>query len=134
MLLLSCTRTHGEDCNGLSACGVSHRRLATALARVTRATTNISRRHASHHIRSGAGNDAAEARRYRAGGTTVGVTLGVLAGTLVGATGERVRGQGGGRGGRRDGGQGGGRGRGRLRRRQRGQRGAEPLPSDAMVK
>ena len=34
---------------------------------------------------------AAEAGRWRAGGTTVGVTLGVLAETLVGAAGESVR-------------------------------------------
>ena len=90
------------------------------------------RRYASYHSGKGTGKNAAEARRCRAGGTTVGVTLGlgVLAGTLVGAPGDTSLGQGSERGGRRGGERGRGRGRGRRRRRQRGQSSAEPLPPE----
>ena len=41
---------------------------------------------------SSARNDAGEAWRWRAGGTTVGVTLGVLAGKQVGAPGDSILG------------------------------------------
>ena len=65
---------------------------SAAEARSARATqaTNTSRRHTSHHSRSGAGNDAAEARWWWAGGTTVGTMLGVLAEMLVGAPGDSI--------------------------------------------